>query len=84
MNGTRFREIRSPLIFGVATLDARDQPRVSPRLGASGSRQLVLQLLDDLQAELDEGSDFGRRMLARWMEGEQREALAVPIRKEID
>jgi hypothetical protein len=40
--------------------------------------------LENVDAELDEGPDLGRRMLARWMEGEQWEALAMPIWKKID
>jgi hypothetical protein len=41
----------------------------------------VLQLLNHLDTEIDKGAHLGRRMIARWMEGEEREALVVPGRK---
>jgi AraC family transcriptional regulator len=40
--------------------------------------------LHNFEAEFNESPDFGRRMLARGIESEQRKALAVPLRKQID
>jgi hypothetical protein len=40
--------------------------------------------LSDLSAEVDERADLGRRVLARWMESEERKALAVPVGKQVD
>jgi hypothetical protein len=47
-------------------------------------RQATLKLHRNLDAEIDEGADLRRWMLARRVESEEREALAVPVRKEVD
>src|ERR1700677_3675219 len=41
-------------------------------------------MLNHIEAEVDESTDFRRRMFARRMEGEERKTFAVPVWKEVD
>src|ERR1700678_2383440 len=58
-------------------LTVRPAPRASTPRRSSQQR-------NDLDAEVDERADLGGRVFARGMEGEQRKALAVPVREQVD
>lgn len=62
-----------------SALNASCSAAVTLRLTASTFRCLY-----DLKTEIDERSDFGRRVFARGVKGEEREALAVPAWEEVD
>jgi choline dehydrogenase-like flavoprotein len=44
----------------------------------------TFESVSDLGAEFDERADLGGRMPARRMESEERKALAVPVREQVD
>src|ERR1700722_20433878 len=60
----------------------------NPRGACGGRSCMLVRTLTprkcNLDAEIDERTDLGGLMLARWVEGVERKTLAVPTRKKID